>query len=93
MFEPVVLECRAHFLVHDHILQVLQGGMLADLLLEGQHVLAHGACWEGPEEGGHASAHRRVSRRGKIDNTNVPRTAQSFPVETCDPFIGEWPPR
>lgn len=45
MFEPAVLDDWTHLLVHDHVLQVLQGGMLADLILERQHVLAHCTWW------------------------------------------------
>lgn len=40
MLEPAVLNDWTHLLVHDHILQVLQGGMLADFVLKRQHVLA-----------------------------------------------------
>ena len=69
MFKPVVLECGAHLLVHDHILQVLQGGMLADLLLKGQHVLPHRAYGERPDESGRASAHSTVSGCSEKDTT------------------------
>lgn len=41
MFEPAVLDDWTHLLVHDHILQILQGGMLAYFILKRQHVLAN----------------------------------------------------
>lgn len=41
MLEPGVLDDWTHLLVHHHILQILQGGMLAYFILKWQHVLAN----------------------------------------------------
>lgn len=46
MLEPAVLNDWTHLLVHDHILQVLQGRMLANFVLKWQHVLAQSDCKE-----------------------------------------------
>lgn len=40
MFEPTVLHDWTHLFVHYHILQILQGRMLAHFILEWQHVFA-----------------------------------------------------
>ena len=44
VFLPALPECGPELLVDDHVLHVLQGRVLAHLLLEGQHVLIQRAC-------------------------------------------------
>lgn len=44
MLEPGVLDDWTHLLVHHHILQILQGGMLAYFILKWQHVLTNCSC-------------------------------------------------
>lgn len=58
MFEPAVLYDWTHLLVHDHILQILQGGMLAYFFLERQHVLANCTCGGGIKATGWKALHR-----------------------------------
>lgn len=51
MLEPAVLHDWTDLFVHYHVLQVLQGWMLAHFILEWQHVFA-GRTWRGRQGGG-----------------------------------------
>lgn len=49
MFEPAILNDGTHLLVHNNILQILQGRMLTYFIFKRQHVLANCTCgrWAG----------------------------------------------